>query len=118
MRALLIANPRATTHHVRIRDHAVLQTLGFSSGLIGRLIIAEGMLMGLIGGTAGAIIAFIVVSRGNFSLTMEGLNIEVAADPKIIVIGLIMSIALGVLAGLVPAWQASRREIVSCFRAV
>jgi ABC-type lipoprotein release transport system permease subunit len=26
--------------------------------------------------------------------------------------------ALGVLAGLIPAWQASRREIAACFRAV
>jgi len=49
---------------------------------------------------------------------MEGLNVEIAADPVIILTGLGMSVALGVLAGLVPAWQASRREIAACFRAV
>ena len=31
---------------------------------------------------------------------------------------LAVSVALGVLAGLVPAWQASRREIVESFRAI
>ena len=31
---------------------------------------------------------------------------------------LLVSSLLGVLAGLVPAWQASRREISQCFRAV
>ncbi len=41
-----------------------------------------------------------------------------AADPIVVVVGLTMSVALGVLAGLVPAWQASRREIAACFRAV
>jgi len=74
--------------------------------------------MGLCGGGLGAVVAFVVVRFGRFSLTMEGLNVEIASDPAIIVIGLVMSVALGVLAGLVPAWQASRREIASCFRAV
>jgi hypothetical protein len=33
-------------------------------------------------------------------------------------IGLALSALLGAAAGLVPAWQASRREITACFRAV
>jgi len=114
----LVANAIILAVQDRIRDHAVLQTLGYTGGLIGRLIIAEGMTMGLIGGVVGAAAAHLVVSRGRFSLTMEGLNVEIAADPMIMVIGLGMSVALGVLAGLVPAWQASRREIATCFRAV
>jgi putative ABC transport system permease protein len=114
----LVANAIVLAVQDRVRDHAVLQTLGYSGALIGRLIVAEGMLMGAVGGVIGAIAAFIVVSRGRFALTMEGLNVEIASDLSVIVVGLVMSVALGILAGLVPAWQASRREIASCFRAV
>jgi putative ABC transport system permease protein len=96
----------------------VLQTLGYTGPLLGRLVLAEGMLLGLAGGAAGAIAAHVFVARGRFSLSMEGLNVEIAADPSIIVTGLLLSIVLGVLAGVVPAWQASRREIAACFRAV
>ncbi|MCZ6837347.1 MAG: ABC transporter permease [Planctomycetota bacterium] len=114
----LVANAIVLAVQDRIRDLAVLQTLGYSSSLIGNLIVAEGALMGLSGGLVGALLAFLVIDQGRFSLTMEGLNVEIASDPMIIVFGIFMSIALGVLAGLVPAWQASRREIASCFRAV
>jgi ABC-type antimicrobial peptide transport system permease subunit len=37
---------------------------------------------------------------------------------NILLSGLVVSIVLGVVAGLVPAWQASRREITTAFRAV
>ncbi|MCP3903927.1 MAG: FtsX-like permease family protein [Planctomycetes bacterium] len=114
----LVANAIVLAVQERARDHAVLQTLGFTGALVGRLVIVEGALMGVLGGTAGAIAAFLVVHRGRFSLTMEGLNVEITADPTIIVIGLLMSVALGVGAGLVPAWQVSRREIAASFRAV
>ncbi len=114
----LVANAIVLAVQDRVRDHAVLQTLGYSGSLIGQLIVAESMLMGVCGGVVGAIAAYAVVYQGRFSLTMEGLNVEIAADPVIIVVGLVMSVALGVLAGLAPAWQASRREIASCFRAV
>ena len=114
----LVANAIILAVQDRVRDHAVLQTLGYSGTLIGGLIIAEGVVIGVVGGLVGAVLAFVVVSQGRFSLTMEGLNVEIAADPMIVLLGLGMSVALGVLAGLVPAWQASRREIATCFRAV
>jgi putative ABC transport system permease protein len=114
----LVANAIVLAVQDRVRDHAILQTLGFSSGLIARLIITEGLVMGLLGGGLGAIAAYVLVSQGRFSLTMEGLNVEIASDPSILFVGLIVSVLLGVVAGLIPAWQASRREIAACFRAV
>ena len=114
----LVANAIILAVQDRVRDHAVLQTLGFSGSLIGQLIVVEGMLLGLLGGVLGAVSAFLVVRQGRFSLTMEGLNVEIASDPTVVVLGLVLSVMLGMMAGLVPAWQASRREIASCFRAV
>jgi putative ABC transport system permease protein len=114
----LVANAIVLSVQDRIKEHAVLQTLGFRSGLIARLIVSEGMTIGLIGGVLGTGIALAVVHLGNFSLSQEGLSISVSASWRVLLLGLAISAAVGVLAGLVPAWQAGRREIASCFRAV
>jgi putative ABC transport system permease protein len=114
----LVANAIVLSVQDRIKEHAVLQTLGFRSGLIARLIVSEGMLIGLLGGALGTGIALAVVHFGNFRLSQEGLSISVSASWSVLAWGLLISAGVGIVAGLVPAWRAGRREIASCFRAV
>ncbi|MCC6322253.1 MAG: ABC transporter permease [Phycisphaerales bacterium] len=114
----LVANAIVLSVQDRIKEHAVLQTLGFGSGLIARLIIAEGVVIGLIGGVLGAALAVGVVGYGRFSISAEGLSVNVSASPRVILTGLAIAAGVGILAGLAPAWQAGRREIAQCFRAV
>ncbi|MBX3395997.1 MAG: FtsX-like permease family protein [Phycisphaerae bacterium] len=114
----LVANAIVLGVQDRIKEHAVLQTLGFRSGLIARLIIAEGMLMGVLGGGLGTFLAVSMVSWGNFSISNEGQSVPISASPAMFAIGFLMSAGVGVAAGLVPAWRASRREIAHCFRAI
>lgn len=114
----LVANAIVLSVQDRIREHAVLQTLGFRSGLIARMIVSEGMLIGLLGGAIGTLLALAVVHFGRFSLSQDGLSISVSADWSVLIRGLLISAGVGVVAGLVPAWRAGRREIASCFRAV
>lgn len=114
----LVANAIVLSVQDRIMEHAVLQTLGFRGGLIGRLIITEGVFLGVVGGAMGAAAAFAAIHFGNFSLSNEGLSVNVSADWTVAATGLALSAGVGVLAGLIPAWQASRREIAHCFRAV
>jgi len=114
----LVANAIVLSVQDRIREHAVLQTLGFRAGLIARLIVSEGMLLGLLGGALGTALALAVVHFGHFSLSQEGLSITVAASWQVLATGLALSAGVGIAAGLVPAWRAGRRDIASCFRAV
>lgn len=114
----LIANAIVLSVQDRIREHAVLQTIGYTGNLIARLIVAEGTLVGLVGGAIGTLTALAVVHWGNFAVSNEGLSIPVIASTSTAVLGLLLSAALGVVAGLIPALQASRREIAQCFRAV
>lgn len=114
----LIANAIVLSVQSRIAEHAVLQTLGFSSRLVALLIVAEGVVLALVGGGAGAIAAVAIVHSGSFALSVEGQSIPIVAGPALLLTGLAVCGGLGVLAGLVPAWQASRREIAACFRAV
>ncbi len=114
----LIANAIVLSVQSRISEHAVLQTLGFSSAAVAALIIAEGVVIALAGGAVGAVAAVAVAEVGSFALSVEGQSIPITAGPGLIATGLLVCGGLGVLAGLVPAVQASRREIASCFRAV
>jgi ABC-type antimicrobial peptide transport system permease subunit len=47
---------------------------------------------------------------------MEGVSVEVAADPRATAAGVALATLLGALAGAIPAWGAARREIVQGFR--
>ena len=114
----LVGNAIVLSVQDRIKEHAVLQTLGYRGGLIGRLIVAEGLLLGLLGGAIGIVLALSAIVYGNFSISTEGLSVHMTAGAGVVVFGLLASAALGVVAGLVPAVQASRREITACFRAV
>ena len=114
----LVANAIILSVQDRIKEHAILQTLGYRSGLIGQLIISEGIVLSLIGGMVGTISSMAVIHWARFSLSVDGLSIPIKASPILLLTGLMIAVGLGVVAGLVPAWQASRRPIAYCFRAV
>jgi putative ABC transport system permease protein len=114
----LVGNAIVLGVQSRIAEHAVLQTLGYRGRLVGGLIIAEGVLLSLVGGLVGAAAAVGVTEAGSFALSVEGESIPITAGPGLLATGLLVCGSLGVLAGLVPAIQASRREIAACFRAV
>jgi len=114
----LVANSIVLGVQSRVSEHAVLQTLGYSGRLVAMLIIAEGVLLSLIGGAVGAAAAVGVARFGNFALSVEGTSILIVADAGLLALGLLVCGTIGVLAGLIPAWQASHRQIAACFRAV
>jgi len=114
----LVANSIILGVQSRISEHAVLQTLGFKSGHVAALIVTEGVLLAVIGGMLGAAGALAVARFGKFALSVEGTSIPITANSGLLLTGIVVCIIIGVLAGLVPAWQASRRSIVECFRSV
>jgi putative ABC transport system permease protein len=114
----LVGNAIFLSVRERIQDHAVLQTLGYSHGLIASLIVAEGLVLGLLGGVLGVLGGAMVSAWGLFTFSVEGFSVHIYAGAGSIVLGLVLSALVGILAGLLPAWQASRMEIAACFRAV
>lgn len=114
----LIGNAIVLSMRDRIRDHAVLRTLGWTGSLLAWMVLLEGAILGLIGGILGGVAAALVIHFGRFSMTMEGLNVEVVSNPMLAVIGTFIAVLLGILAGAVPAWRAARTEIAQSFRAV
>lgn len=114
----LIGNAIVLSMRDRIRDLAVLRTLGWTPGLIAWMVLLEGATLGLLGGVLGAGGAAAAAFFGRYSMTMEGLNIEVVADPSLALIGTAIAVTLGLLAGAVPAINAARTDIAQGFRAI
>lgn len=114
----LIANAIVLSVQGRIAEHAVLQTLGYPSRLVAALIVAEGVLLALLGGGLGAAAAVAVARAGSFALSVEGQSIPITAGAGLLFSGMLVCAVMGVVAGLAPAWRASRRSIAECFRAV
>ncbi|MHC4552496.1 MAG: ABC transporter permease [Planctomycetota bacterium] len=115
---ILVGNAIVLSVQDRVKEHAILQTLGYSPYLIGRLIVFEGLCVGLFGGSIGTLAAAGIIEWGQYSLSVDGLSIPIQAGLMLTMTGMGLSVILGVAAGLVPAWQASRQEIAQCFRAV
>lgn len=114
----LVANAIVLAVQQRVREHAILQTLGYRPDLIGRLIVLESAALSVAGAAAGCLPAYALLRWGQFSLAVEGLSIPIETAPAVYVQALGLAVVVGVLAGLAPAWRAARAEIVECFRAV
>lgn len=112
----LVANAVLLVVRTRVRENAVLQTLGYPDSAVAWLVIVEGMLLGLAGGIVGAggamgFLAFAQITFGN-----EGQVLAVLPDPAILARGLLLALGLGAFAALYPAWVAVRRPIVESLR--
>lgn len=114
----LVANAVVLAMRDRVKDHAVLQTLGYTGWLIGWMVLIEGATVALIGGIVGGITAYATVQLGQFTITMEGVNIEMATGASAAIIGIALALGLGLFAALLPALRLARTDIASCFRAV
>jgi len=100
----------------RVQEHAVLQTLGLTSYRIFGLVLLESMILSTAGGVLGVGVALATLQWSGLAIATEGINITFAASPTLAAIGLGVSLVVGMLAGLMPALQAARADIVSSLR--
>ncbi len=115
---MLIANSIVLSVRDRVRDHAVLQTLGFTGGLIAWMVLLEALILGVAGGVLGAGTAYVAIRVARLNFTMEGVSIDVAAQQSVALLGVLLAAALGLVAGAFPAWMAEgyRTGLPHCVR--
>lgn len=100
----------------RIKEHAVLQTLGVRPGRIFRLVMAESILQSLAGGLIGIGAGLALLAWGGFAVGAEGVTIAFRPSMDLAVTGAVVTLVVGILAGIAPGWQAARSQIVSALR--
>ena len=72
----------------------------------------------MMGGILGVVFAMIVLQWSSLSVGAEAVTIAFTPSLSLAVTGMGVALLTGVLAGLVPAWQASRTDIVTGLRQV
>jgi putative ABC transport system permease protein len=107
----LITNSILLTVRGKISEHAVLKTLGYSKIMIGWMVLAEGIFLSGFGGFLGIFISFCFLYYQGVSIGNEGLVLAFVPSGEVVFRGIVASLALGVIAGLYPAWQAGRSSI-------
>jgi putative ABC transport system permease protein len=100
----------------RIKEHSVLQTLGFSGSVVFMLVLAESVLVSVGGGLAGTSIAMLTLASSGLSVGAEAVTIAFSPSVKLTVAGLMGSLAVGFAAGVLPALTAARANIVNGLR--
>jgi len=107
---LLTGNTMAQAVRERVPELAVLKTIGFSSVSVLAMVLAESVLLVVIGGVLGVALSAVLgpivnaVSNGAINIPSLGLNSWLLA------LGLMLGI--GLLVGLLPALRAMRLNIV------
>ena len=112
----LVANAVLLIVRGRIKENAVLQTLGYPGKAIAWLVMSEGGILGLLGGTLGVAMAAVFLSWQSFTLGSEGQTLAIRPDSVVVLSGLAASLLLGLFASLWPAWRAMRHTIVESLK--
>ena len=113
----LVANAVLLIVRGRVKETAIFQTLGYSRLSIGIMVVIEGILLGLIGGLIGVIGAMAFFHFKSFTLGNEGLTLALSPSTSVTLSGLVVAVALGLLASLYPAWKATSRPLVQSLNA-
>jgi putative ABC transport system permease protein len=110
---LVSANAMAMAVRERTREMAILRSLGYTPGEILGLILGESVFISLVGGIIGLGLGWLLakgMQAGGAAFGFTGIKWQAA----VIVLG--MAAVIGLFAALVPAWLASRRNVVESLR--
>jgi len=107
---ILTGNTLAQSIRERIPELAILKTLGFSDGKVTALVVAEAVLMLILGGAIGMAAATALLPVVNRGTGGRFPPLFVGVETWTWALGLALFVALAV--GLPPAWRARRLRIV------
>ncbi len=108
----LVATTTVMSVQDRIKEYAVLQTIGVRPLRAMRLVLTESTLLCLLGGLIGTGLALLALGLGGFAIGAEGVTIAFRPSVGLLVSGAIVSLIVGIVSGIAPAIQAATVPIV------
>ncbi|HEY0546557.1 MAG TPA: FtsX-like permease family protein [Pyrinomonadaceae bacterium] len=113
---LVTANTMAMSVRERVREIAVLKALGFRRRRVLMLLMAEGVMITLMGGLLGTLAAHFVFRLIDIAAYTQGSFQRLDVTWSIIALGLIISGLVGVVSTGVPAYQATKLTVAEGLR--
>jgi putative ABC transport system permease protein len=113
---LVSANTMAMSVRSRTREVAVLKTIGFTKGRVLSIFVSESVALAVAGGILGVLAAVPVIyflTRGFIAL---GVPLAMKVNVQTAGLSLLVALTLGLVSGYLPAFNASRMNIVDGLR--
>ena len=113
---LVSANTMAMSVRSRTREVAVLKTLGFTQRGVLSIFVSEAVAIAFGGGVIGVLIAIPVIAIMTRGFIGLGIPLNMKVNGITAAMSLLISLILGVVSGYLPAYRASRVNIVEGLR--
>jgi putative ABC transport system permease protein len=113
---LVTGNTMAISVRERTSELAVLKAIGFSDRSILLLVVGESLVIALVGGLLGLLLAAAavpVIAKG-----LSGMVPQLLLSPTLLVFGLVTALAVGMISGILPGIGAMRMRVVNALRRV
>ncbi len=112
-------NTMYTAVAARTAEIGTMRAIGFGALPVVASVVAEALLLALVGGVAGAAIAWFAFNGNDFatgsSITRTALTLRI--DPTLAVTGIVWATVIGVIGGMPPAIRAARLPVAESLRA-
>lgn len=113
---LVTGNTMAISVRERTAELAVMKAIGYSGPRVLIFILAESLVIALIGGLLGLGLALLAVPA--LAKALNGMLPTLILDPSILILGLVAALAVGIASGILPGLGAMRMRVVEAFRRV
>lgn len=97
----------------RMGELAVMKAVGFSDRFVLFIVLAESLIIALIGGIIGVSLAKLMTLGGD---PTGGILYSFLLPVSAMLLGLVAAIVIGMLAGIIPATNAMRLRVVDALR--
>jgi putative ABC transport system permease protein len=113
---LVSANTMAMSVRSRTREVALLKTLGFTRGRVLSIFVSESVALAVVGGVLGVLVAIPLIALLTHSFIGLGIPLNMKVSPPTAALSLLVAVTLGLVSGCLPAYNASRTNIVEGLR--
>ena len=110
---IVVGNTMVLAIRERTGEIAVLKTLGFTSKRIFKMVLAESILLSLLGGLSGLGGAFLLVAGGREVMAQFLPNLSISYE--IILQAILYMLLLGLITGIIPAMNALKLNVITAF---
>lgn len=117
--AVGIANTMFTTALEKTKEIGIMKSIGAKNKDILSIFLFNSGMIGLAGGTLGGILGVIISKIIFMFISNMGIEMKISADvitPSLVLFTFGVSLGIGIIAGIIPAYKASKKNPVDAIR--